>query len=146
MHEWTINSSRHDRSRSVFGSPGGGERRRGMPVEIPVELLLGGLHIPGIIEYRARGDQVTFTIKKVPLSAPGESWPIRSAEDTDNVQPRLYMKKQHEEIKDAIKDHSGTVWDTRGTIQLSSSLACEGDWKLHVVYSISGPHRPYRRI
>jgi hypothetical protein len=69
MNGLTIDSSRHDRNRSAFGSPGGRERRRGMAVE----LLLGGFRIPGFIEYSARGDDVTFTIKKVPLSAPGES-------------------------------------------------------------------------
>jgi hypothetical protein len=78
-----------------------------------VELLVGGLRLPGFIEYNARDDQVTFTIiKKAPLSAPGESWPMRPADTTDNVQTGSYMKKQHEEIQDATKDHSGTVRDT----------------------------------
>jgi hypothetical protein len=69
MNGWTIDSSSYDRNRSTFGSPGGRERRHNMTVE----LLLGGFRIPGFIEYSARGDQVTFTIKKVPNSAPGES-------------------------------------------------------------------------
>lgn len=73
MDEWTIDSSRHNRGRSASDPSRGGERRRGMPVEIAVELLLGGLRIPGFIEYSA--DRVTFTIKKAPRSAPGESWP-----------------------------------------------------------------------
>jgi hypothetical protein len=94
MKGWTIDQARHDRSRSATGSPDGRERRRGVTVEI----LLGGFRLPGLLEYSARRDQVTFTIKKVPLSAPGETWPMRSADDTDNVQPRLHMKKQHEEI------------------------------------------------
>jgi hypothetical protein len=59
-----------------------------MPVEIPVELLLGGLRIPGFIEYSAGGDLVKFSIKIAPLSAPGESWPMRPADNTDNVQLR----------------------------------------------------------
>ncbi len=95
----------------AIDSPGG-ERRRIVTVEIPVELLLGGLRIPGFIEYHAKCDQVTFTINKVPLLAPGESRPVRPADDTDNIQPGSYMNKQHEEIQDATKDHSGTVWDT----------------------------------
>ncbi len=88
MNGWAIDSPRHDHNRSAFDSLGDRERRRGMPVEIPVELLLGGLRIPGFIEYRARGDLVKFTIKISPLSAPGESWPMRPADNTDNVQLR----------------------------------------------------------
>lgn len=76
MKGWTIDQARHDRTRSAFGSPGGRERRRGMTVE----LLLGGFRIPGFIGYSARGDQVTFTIKKVPLWAPGELDPETGGE------------------------------------------------------------------
>ncbi len=68
MDGWTIDSASHDRNRSAFGSPGGRERRRGMTVE----LLLGGFHLSGFLEYSARGDQVTFTVKQVQLWAPGE--------------------------------------------------------------------------
>jgi hypothetical protein len=60
MHGWTIDPSSHDRNRSASGSPGGRELRRG----VTVELLLGGFRIPGLIEYSATGDYVTFTIKK----------------------------------------------------------------------------------
>ena len=68
MNGWTIDPSSHDRNRSAFGSSGDRERRR----VVAVELLLGGFLIPGFLEYSAREDQVTFTIKNVPLSAPGE--------------------------------------------------------------------------
>ena len=88
MNGWAIDSPRYDRNRSAYGSPGERERRRGMPVEIPVELLLGGLRIPGFIEYSAGSDLVKFSIKIAPLSAPGESWPMRPADNTDNVQLR----------------------------------------------------------
>ena len=68
MNGWTIDPSSHDCNRSAIGSPDGRERRR----VVAVELLLGGFRIPGFLEYSAREDQVTFTIKNVPLSAPGE--------------------------------------------------------------------------
>ena len=37
-------------------------------------------------------------------------WPIRPADKMDNVKPRLYMIKKHEEEKDATLGRSGTVW------------------------------------
>jgi len=58
MNGWTIDSSSLDRNSSVSGSSYGCEPRRGMRVE----LLLGGFRIPGLIEYSATDDQVTFTI------------------------------------------------------------------------------------
>jgi hypothetical protein len=76
MKEGTIEASTHDRSHSGVGSPRGRGRRRGMAVA----LLVGGFHIPGILEYSARGDQVTFTITNVPLSAPGKLDPETAGE------------------------------------------------------------------
>ena len=70
MNEWTIYPSINDRNRYALGSPDGRELRRGETVEI----LLGGFRIPGFIEYSAKGDDVTFTRKKVSHSAPGHSW------------------------------------------------------------------------
>ena len=68
MQGWTIDQACHDRSRSATGSPGGRERRRGVTVEI----LLGDFRLPGLLEYSAREDLVTFTITNGPNSAPGE--------------------------------------------------------------------------
>lgn len=69
MRERLIDASRHDCHYSAFGAPDGGERRRGLMVE----LLFGGFHIPGFIEYNARDGRVTFTIKRPLCSPPGES-------------------------------------------------------------------------
>jgi hypothetical protein len=52
MNEWTIYPSINDRRHFALGSPDGRELRRG---EI-VEILLGGVRIPGFIEYGANGD------------------------------------------------------------------------------------------
>ena len=76
MNGWTIDPSSHDRNRSAIGSPDGRERRR----VVVVELLLGGFRIPGLLEYSDRGDQVTFTIKNVSLSPPGEHDPETGGE------------------------------------------------------------------
>jgi hypothetical protein len=69
--ERTTNSSRHDRHRSASCSSDDCQLRRGLTVE----LLLGGILIPGIIEYNARDDRVTFTImsKNMPRSIRGKS-------------------------------------------------------------------------
>jgi hypothetical protein len=40
-----------------------------------VEILLGDFRLPGLLEYSARGDLVTFTITNGPNSAPGERDP-----------------------------------------------------------------------
>lgn len=39
---------------------------------------------------------------------------MRSADKMDNVKPRLYMIKKHEEEKDAVLGRSGTVWAIGG--------------------------------
>lgn len=41
--------------------------------DLEVELLLGGIALPGCLAYDARADLVTFTLKKKPSSPPGES-------------------------------------------------------------------------
>jgi hypothetical protein len=69
MNGWTIYPSINDPNRFAPGSPDVGERRR----VVTVEILLGGFRIPGIIEYNAKGDSVTFTRKKVPNSTPDQS-------------------------------------------------------------------------
>jgi hypothetical protein len=89
MDERTIESSRHDGSRFASDLSSGCEYRRGMPVEISIELLLGGLRTPGFIEYNAEADWVTFTIKKSPCTAHDMTWPMKAACNTDGVQPRL---------------------------------------------------------
>jgi hypothetical protein len=61
MNGWTISPAINDHNRHALGSPDDRELRHGVTVEI----LLGGFRIPGIIEYRAKGDYVAFTIKKV---------------------------------------------------------------------------------
>ena len=57
MNGGSVRQPLDDRNRSVPGSRGGRERRRGVTVEI----LVGGFRIPGIIEYSAREGNVTFT-------------------------------------------------------------------------------------
>ena len=84
MKGGTIDAASHDRSHSGVGSPRGRGCRRGMPVA----LLLGGFHIPGVLEYSARGDQVTFTITHVSLSAPGELDPETADEVTGQAGSR----------------------------------------------------------
>ncbi len=76
MKRGTIDASSHDRSHSGVGSPRGRGCRRGMTVA----LLVGGIRVPGFLEYSARGDQVTFTITNMPLSAPGELDPEPAGE------------------------------------------------------------------
>ena len=71
MKGWIIDQARHDWSRSATGSPDDRERRR----SVIVEILLGGFRLLGLLEYSARGDQVTFTITDGPNSAPGECDP-----------------------------------------------------------------------
>lgn len=84
MPERRIDALRHDRNYSAFGLPDGCERRRGLKVE----LLLGGFHIPGFIEYHARDDQITFTIKRIPGSPPGELDPETGDEVTGQAGSR----------------------------------------------------------
>lgn len=69
MNGWTIYPSINDRNRSTSGSPGGGEQRR----VVEVEILLAGFRIPGFIEYSVEDDSVTFILKKGPNTAPGQS-------------------------------------------------------------------------
>lgn len=52
MNEWTIYPSINDPHHYALGSPDGRELRRGEPIEI----LLGGVRIPGFIEHGANGD------------------------------------------------------------------------------------------
>jgi hypothetical protein len=89
MDEKTIESSRHEGRRFVSDLSNGCAYRRGMPVEISIELLLGGLRIPGFIEYYAEDNRVTFTIKKSPFSTHDMTWPVKAACNTDGIQPRL---------------------------------------------------------
>lgn len=37
-----------------------------------IELLLGGIRLPGTLEYHAEADQVTLTIERFSRSTPGE--------------------------------------------------------------------------
>jgi hypothetical protein len=94
MDEWTIDTSRHDPGLSASDPSRGGEQRHSMPVE----LLVGGLCIPGYLEYNARTDRVTFTMKKAPHAAPNVTWPEKPADTTDDAQPMSYMKQQREEL------------------------------------------------
>jgi hypothetical protein len=55
MNEWTIYPSINNPGRYALGSPDGRELGRGEAVEV----LLGGFHIPGIIEYSPNGDYFT---------------------------------------------------------------------------------------
>ena len=89
MDERTIESSKHHGRRFASDISSGCEYRRGMPVEISIELLPGGLRIPGFIEYNAEADRVTFTIKKSPYPAHDMTRPVKVACNTDSVQPRL---------------------------------------------------------
>ena len=57
MQERRIDALRHDGNYAAFDLLDGCERRR----RLKVELLFGGFHIPGLIEYHARDGQVTFT-------------------------------------------------------------------------------------
>ena len=65
MDERTIKYSRHDRRRFASDLFCGGEYKRGMLTEISVELQVGGLRIPGFIEFNAEAGRVMFTIKKI---------------------------------------------------------------------------------
>ena len=84
MHERLLDALRQDCNYSAFGLPDGCERRRGMTVA----LLVGGFHLPGFLEYTARGDQVTFTIANGPHSAPGELDPETGEEVTGQAGSR----------------------------------------------------------
>ena len=55
MNEWTIYPSIYNPGRYALGSPDGRELGRGETVEV----LLGGFHIPGFIEYSPNGDYFT---------------------------------------------------------------------------------------
>jgi hypothetical protein len=68
MQERLIDALRRDRTCSASDVPDRGEQRRSMKIE----LLLGGVLIPGFIEYHAGDDQVTFTIKHLSHATPGE--------------------------------------------------------------------------
>lgn len=52
MDEWTIYPSLNTNNHFAIGSPDGRELGRGEAIE----LLLGGLRIPGFIEYSTNGD------------------------------------------------------------------------------------------
>lgn len=89
MDKRTIESPRHGRRRSDSDLSSVGEYRRGIPVGIEVELLVGDLRIPGFIEYNTEADQVTFTIKKSPYPAHDMTWPVKAACNAEGVQPKV---------------------------------------------------------
>lgn len=68
MHERLIDALRQDRNQFPAGVPDSCEQKRGMKVE----LLPGGFRLPGFLEYHAGDDQVTFTVKRLSRSTPGE--------------------------------------------------------------------------
>lgn len=60
MYEKFSNALRRDRNHSASSRTAEDKYRRGLMIEF----LLGGFHLPGFIEYDARADQVTFTLRK----------------------------------------------------------------------------------
>lgn len=55
----TVRAERNASTRAISAQHGAGQR-------LSVTLLLGGVALPGLLEYHAEDDQITFAITRIP--------------------------------------------------------------------------------